>query len=389
MLLIELLFSDIACPPDQTMANIPILPKPGPSSTSYRQKLSWEIKEQDWNRTVPEGRSLILQLNDKIPGTETATCHVPSEHVGLYPGGHIDIDDWGITFYTEWPSHVNIDHVNLQAEYSVRTNDGQFSVHVKSNGSEVDDGGLYLCNSVSIKPELLYDENRSFIVEAEIVVEMNLAKDDSKINLTDNDSAVGRSGEFVTAMKSLFSDEKNSDVVVIAEDRTFKCHKNILSARSEVFKNTLAHNTRESQSNTIVMQEIPAKAVEDMLKYLYSGDFPDILERLSIDLLHLAEMHQLLPLKEACVKNLMKGLSVSSCISMLLLVDRYMPHDADLREKVKVFIVCKAEEVVELEEWNQLAETHPVMATELTRAFVRGVGKHRCQWCILDYDTEG
>jgi len=370
------------------MADIPIHPKHGSYSASHRQKLAWEIKEEDWNRAIPEGRSLILQLKDQIPGTDTATLLVPDEHVGPYPGGHISIDYSGATFSTEWPGDVNRDQVEIQAAYSVRTNDGQFSVDIKNSDEVDDDGtGIFLCNSFSINPELLYDENRSFIVEAEIVVEMNLAKDDTKINLAKDDSAFGRSGEFVIAMKSLFSDEKNSDVVVIVGDKTFKCHKNILSARSEVFKNTLAHNTLESQSNTIVMQETPAQAVEDMLMYLYSGDVPDKPERFSIDLLHLAEMHQLLPLKEACVKNLMEGLTVSSCISTLILVDRYMPHDGDFREKVIVFIVCKAEEVVELEEWNQLVRSHPVLVTELTRAFVRGVGKHRCQWCILDYVT--
>ena len=56
-----------------------------------------------------------------------------------------------------------------------------------------------------------------------------------------------------------------------------------------------------------------------------------------------------------------------------------MPHDGDLREKVILFIVCKAKEVVELADWNQLVKTHPDVVTELNRAFVRGKGEHRCQ----------
>ena len=152
---------------------------------------------------------------------------------------------------------------------------------------------------------------------------------------------------------------------------------------SEVFKNTLFHNTLESERSTIEMKEIPAKAVEDMLKYLYSGEIPED-SSLSIDLLHIAEMHQLQPLKEACVKNMMERLDVSSSIPILILVDRYLPHSDNTREKVITFIECKVEEVVELEAWDQLVNTYPTLATDLMRFFIRGKGKHRCRVCILE-----
>jgi len=42
-----------------------------------------------------------------------------------------------------------------------------------------------------------------------------------------------------------------SDVVVVAGEEKFYCHKIILSARCEVFKNMLAPNTIESETNTI------------------------------------------------------------------------------------------------------------------------------------------
>ena len=101
--------------------------------------------------------------------------------------------------------------------------------------------------------------------------------------------------------------------------------KNILSARCEVFKNTLAPNTIESESSTIQVKEVPSEAVESMLKYIYSGEIPDDRELLTLDLLNIAEMYLLDHLKEACVKSLVERLEVSTCISTFIMADRYLP----------------------------------------------------------------
>ena len=130
---------------------------------------------------------------------------------------------------------------------------------------------------------------------------------------------------FVKDVKSIFLDSKNSDLVVIAANEKFHCHKNILSARCEVFKNTLAPNTIESESSTIKVKEVPSEAVESMLKYIYSGEIPDDRELLTLDLLNIAEMYLLDHLKEACVKSLVERLEVSTCISTFIMADRYLP----------------------------------------------------------------
>ena len=107
---------------------------------------------------------------------------------------------------------------------------------------------------MTINTDLLFDEDGSFILEADLLVEMKLEEaDKSSLN------------PFIEMIKSIF-DEKNADVLIIAEDQEFKFHKSIFSARSQIFKNTFSHNTVESDSNTIVIKETPAQAVEDMLE---------------------------------------------------------------------------------------------------------------------------
>ena len=60
-----------------------------------------------------------------------------------------------------------------------------------------------------------------------------------------------------------------------------------------------------------------------MFKYIYSGDVPEDPKSLTQDLLQIADMYLLIPIVEACLKHLVNSLDVSSCISTVMLVDRY------------------------------------------------------------------
>ena len=122
---------------------------------------------------------------------------------------------------------------------------------------------------------------RCFTIEADLKLIKIGGEDKTKLN------------GFVKDMQSIFGDVKNSDVVVIAGNEKFYCHKNILSARCEVFNNMFAPNTLESESNTIDMKEVTAEAVGNMLKFIYTGEVPDDPEKLTIDLLNIAEMYLL------------------------------------------------------------------------------------------------
>ena len=154
----------------------------------------------------------------------------------------------------------------------MKTYDGKFAVVIKggesSRGVPVDNdyNHLMISKLVSINTKLLYDEELSFTVEAEVLVEMKLKEAE--------DFRSGKSHSFREEIKSIFNDEERSDVLVKVGGQEFNCHKAILRSRLKVFKNTLGPNTLESDTNTIVIKEAPSQAVEDMLKYML-GDIPE------------------------------------------------------------------------------------------------------------------
>ena len=135
-----------------------------------------------------------------------------------------------------------------------------------------------------------------------------------------------------------------------------------------------------------MIEEIPAEAVKAMLKYLYSGEIPNDTKNLNSELLQIADMHQLHPLMEACLKTLVESLDLPSCISTFFLVDRYQPQNRGLRETVIRFMMCKSMEVVEEDECDKLVDSHPDLAKELLRAIASvSKEKQRCKFCVFSY----
>jgi len=362
------------------MAISPIQANSGLASFSYCERMSWVVRKDDWDEAGQRNTYLGLNLNSAIPGT----CKSEG-HSRLPAGGHVVIGKNRIVFGTWWPKDIDLDLICIQAEFKLKTTDGKCIIDIKPGQrvvsgivEGVDCNGLGFGRLVTINADMLYDEEGSFIVEVNLVVEMKPKE------------AEDPSGKVSTLygeeIKSILNDEKNSDVIVAAEDREFKCHKAILSARSVVFKNTFAHNTVESATNTIVIKESPAQAVEDMLKYIYSGDVPDDSKSLTTELLHIAQMYQLSPIVKACLKNFVESLDVSSCITTFMLVDRYAPQDLNLREKIIMFMKCKAVEIVDEEVWGKLMESSPDLVKEIVKALARAAKeKHKCEFCVVAY----
>jgi len=350
------------------------------SIPSYQAKKSWEIDEWYLNsdrKTFGLPFFAITSNNTEADENDDESDDDVSDADVV---GWVNIHKESIIFEVGFPEEIDLDKIYVNAEYKLKTNDGEFEVVVQGQ-SDVEREESSECNRlkfrriVTINADLLFDEGKSFILEADLVVQM---KDAVKSQQPDI---------FVEEMKSIFFDEETSDVLVIAEGREFKCHKNVLSARSEVFKNTLSNDTLERNTNKIVINEVAAKTVEDMLKYLYSGEIP---KNLTTELLHIADMHQLHPLIEACLKNLIESLDVPSCISTFILVDRYQPQNRNMREMVIEFIKCKTIEVVKEEDCDKLVDSHPALAKELVRAIGSKVEelnkeKHRCKFCVVTY----
>jgi len=325
---------------EESNANCPILPS-SDSQVDYHQKLSWKISEWDWIGN----KSIYLQLGTKIPGSFNSKKKkgTPLGWKGPYAGGFIRFDKDFIKFKTQWPKGFDHEKVGLAAVFSIKI-DEKRSVKIECDQTKRSVDHKY-CNTVSIgkavevNPSGIFEDDVDDELEKYFFLEAELKVTHSEATATGHDKDL-KPSKFKKDMETIFDDDKNSDVEVIAGGESFHCHKNVLSARSEVFKNMLGPDTLETKTDTIEMKEVGTEAVKNMLKHVYSGEIPEDTEILSSDLLNIAHMYLLDSLKEACLESLVKRLEVSSCISTFILVDRYESNGGKLKEMVIMFMKC-------------------------------------------------
>jgi hypothetical protein len=139
----------------------------------------------------------------------------------------------------------------------------------------------------------------------------------------------------ITAMSKLFSEAELTDVEIICGDQTFRCHKLILALKSDVFKAMLYTNKcTENTTGTIHVDDIDAKTMNTMLKYLYHNKIT-YEEATDLDLIVAANKYNIADLVAKCEKIIFLTMSMTSIMDVLV-VSKLLPTP-DLFEKAKMF----------------------------------------------------
>jgi len=341
----------------------------------YQQIVSWTISEKDWDKILNE---MILFLQVDFPG-------LPNDGTYYAYKSAIEVRKQFICFTLLLPSDVDQEKIQLEAKCVLKSTSGQSVVTITCDERNYLEKPtlkiLSVKKFVKINPQKLFDERKSFVFEAEVKISMENLLEDSQV-----DDYLNPRQCMAKDIKSAFQDEKHSDFLVSVAGKEFKCHKIILSTRSEYFKVMLAGDNQETQTNKLeVISDVPAKTVKDVLQYMYTGEFPPA-DDLNVYLLHLADMYLLEELKKACVKELLSCLDISTCISTFVMVDRYLPQSSTVRKEIIKFMTCKAADVVEEGECDKLVDNYPDLAKELMKAVGRRVKEeHNCQYCLVNY----
>merc|ERR1719312_1496416 len=76
-------------------------------------------------------------------------------------------------------------------------------------------------------------------------------------------------------------------------------------------------NMKEKATGSIEIKDMNLEVFEDLLKYIYSGDAPNI-DSHTEELFSAADLYQLDDLKKLCELKLGSGLDVDNCINLLI-----------------------------------------------------------------------
>merc|ERR1719474_1015707 len=142
------------------------------------------------------------------------------------------------------------------------------------------------------------------------------------------------------------------DVVLECGEERFECHKNILSARSPVFR--------------AMFEAIEPDVLLDMLNFIYTGISPN-LDNHAKELLIVADKYQMETLKKLCESKLCTNLAHGNCIEMLIFGDMYQA--SKLRSSA-LQVASKSVKKLKTSDWTKSLSAYPALMGEVVEAML-------------------
>jgi len=172
--------------------------------------------------------------------------------------------------------------------------------------------------------------------------------------------------EIVSRMRDVLTEGLFSDVIVVADDREFPAHKAILAQYSDVFRAMFEVDMAEKRENRVVIEDLSADAVSDLLTFIYTDSAPNISVNAS-ELLAAAEKYNISPLKTACEEELAKSLNIDNVIDRLIESETY--RAVLLKDDALEWMRENAPDVVKTTSWKSFCEQHPALLTDVCEEF--------------------
>ncbi|KAI6174523.1 Speckle-type POZ protein B [Aphelenchoides bicaudatus] len=173
--------------------------------------------------------------------------------------------------------------------------------------------------------------------------------------------------QFSSMIVNTFNDPDFSDCEIHVADKVFHVNKMILKLHSEVFLACFRHNSVESQTNKIHIEDADADMVEAMLKFMYSADVEE-LDSKAFELFKLSDRYNVVGLKNLCANNMCSNLSVGTVFNCLRVA--YQVNNEELKNKCICFVADNPGQVMEQPEWNELTNQEPLIYADLCQHLI-------------------
>ena len=127
-------------------------------------------------------------------------------------------------------------------------------------------------------------------------------------------------GSLMHSLEKLRLEEKYTDVSVLVEGRTSKCHCNVLAAASAYFDCMLGGNFKESRVEELHLHDIDPELFEKVLQNIYGGEL--IINKVNaFDLLRISEFLSVQTIRDSSMKFILNNIYLfENVIEMFLWV---------------------------------------------------------------------
>ena len=159
--------------------------------------------------------------------------------------------------------------------------------------------------------------------------------------------------QLIERLDTLRNNERFCDVIVEVKGKEFKAHKAVLAAASPFFLTLLESNMRESNQHLIKieLEEATASIIEDVLKYVYTGNV-SVTEESAHNLVATADYLLLPGLKTLACDFLKDILATENCVFNYYFAEKY--RCVSLKEKCLELIMSNFSAVMETDDFLNL-----------------------------------
>lgn len=321
-------------------------------SQSEKGLMSWEVHQFSF---------LTLAPGEKIKSS-VFTVGKKRWQIHLYPCGDRDDKDH-VTCYLHYLDDSDEEfNARWKAVFLTKSGESlrmplelQFSFgKIKSRGWR----GILLR-----KPNFLGPDD-VLVVESELEVFSEWVTTDN--NLQVPAPAIDCQEEMQSQLEELLREpELFSDVTLEVEGKSFPVHKNILSARSPVFRAMFTGGMRERSEKTIKIYDVDTVIFSEFIKFVYCGKFDEkLLHEKTIEVLSTANKYDVRGLKTKCETLLLQRVTKSTAASILMAADMYnAPY---LKQSVINVITQNFLDVIGTDSFKELCMKAPALVTEIT-----------------------
>jgi len=162
-------------------------------------------------------------------------------------------------------------------------------------------------------------------------------------------------------IERLLTSGLHSDVEIVTPNKTFQCHKNILSVQSPVFEKMFEHQMTESISNVVEINDFDSECIEIFLKYMYSFKLPNNLPLPTLEKVMLAaDKYGIEALVVLALGKLVGNISIETAASAYLITVQYQNvlQTRGFRAKILDFIGRNLE-VTRSPAWEEARKKYP------------------------------
>lgn len=172
-------------------------------------------------------------------------------------------------------------------------------------------------------------------------------------------------------MKGVYQKAEGTDCKLKVSEENILAHRMILKARSSVFAAMFNHDTRESQTGEVCMEDVEKKTLEAIVIYMYSGDIEELTTENVLSYYAAADKYDIKDIKGICSEFIRRNLSVEWVCDVIKFSELY--QEDEISQSAKEYFKENAREILKSEQWKIFARENHDSSVELLGSILADV----------------